>query len=355
MLLRRFQLATIRDVAQAAGVSISTASKGLHGKGRMRAETRDRIVLAARDLGFRPNLNTDSHARGRTFNVGLLTRDGYGRFTPALLGGVEDALTAETCSLLLCDARRDAVRERHYLDSLIAKRVDGLIITGRATDPTSPLPANLPFPVVYAYCVSENDDDISITVDDEHGGNLAGRQLVRQGARSLIHITGPQRYAAVRDRIVGFRRALAEHDLALPDDKIIHTGFTELAGWRAANELDGQLTGVDGIFCGNDQLARGVTDALTASGRKVPDDVAVVGFDNWTLLAEQTRPPLTTIDMNLYHLGRSVGRSLLKAVGGHREPGVTRQPCALAIRASCPAPAGQDPVWTSAAPMIPDA
>ncbi len=349
-------MATIAEVAAAAGVSISTASKALHGKGRMRTETRDKVVATARELGFRPNFNAGSPAGRRTYNVGLLTRDGYGRFTPALLGGIEDALTAETCSLLLCDARRDAVRERHYLDTLIAKRVDGLIITGRATDPTPHLPANLPFPVVYAYCVSDNDDDTSITVDDEHGGYLAGRQLLRQGATKIIHITGPSRYAAVRDRVLGLRRALSEHDLEIADDDIVHTEFSENSGYRVAGELINRVGEADGIFCGNDQLARGVIDALTAAGRRVPDDVAVVGFDNWTLLAEQTRPPLTTIDMNLYQLGRSVGRTVMNAINGRPGPrGVTRHPCSVALRASCPAAPGDDPVWTSAAPMIPDA
>src|SRR5262245_32647095 len=96
--------ATIRAVARSAGVSVSTASKALNGKGRMRPETRERIAQVARDLDYRANRNATSLTSGRTYTVGLLTRDGYGRFTPALLGGVEDALSSDLCSLLLCDA-----------------------------------------------------------------------------------------------------------------------------------------------------------------------------------------------------------------------------------------------------------
>jgi LacI family transcriptional regulator len=345
--------ATIRDVARIAGVSVATASKGLNGKGRMRPETRQRIVEVARDCGFRANRNASSLTTGRTYTAGLLTRDGYGRFTPALLGGVEDALSADTASLLLCDARRDAVRERHYLDALIARRVDGLIVTGRATDPVPPLPRSLPFPVLYAYTTSQDAEDTSITVDDEQGGWLAAGQLVRQGCRRIAHITGPRSYMAVRDRLAGARRALAEEGLELPDERVVHVSFTERAGFVAVQRLLAAHR-VDGIFCGSDQIGRGVADSLTASAVRVPEDIALVGFDNWTLLAAATRPPLTSVDMNLYRLGRVAGETLLRAIDGVREPGIRRLPCALAVRDSCPASTG-DGDLIEETPLVPDA
>lgn len=346
---------TIRDVARRAGVSVATASKGLNGKGRMRPETRERIIAAARDLGFRANRNARSLTSGRTFTVGLLTRDGYGRFTPALLGGVEDALSADMCSLLLCDARRDAVRERHYLEVLTARRVDGLIVTGRSTDAAPRVGRDLPFPVIYAYTTSRDERDTSITVDDEHGGWLQARQLLRLGRRRLACLTGPSSYAAVRDRLAGVRRALAEHDLDLPDSHVTHGPFSEAAGYFGVRDLLERHRDVDGIICGSDQIARGVADGLAALGVRVPDDIAVIGFDNWTLLAASTRPPLTSIDMNLYRLGRVVGEALLDAIDGRRDAGVQRLPCSLAIRASCPGPTGDDPVWDGDAPLVPDA
>ncbi|MEQ7126065.1 LacI family DNA-binding transcriptional regulator [Actinopolymorpha sp. B11F2] len=347
--------ATIRDVARVAGVSVATASKGLNGKGRMRPETRERIVQSARELGFRANRNASSLTSGRTFTVGLLTRDGYGRFTPAMLGGVEDALSADTCSLLLCDARRDAVRERHYIDALTARRVDGLIVTGRATDPAPRVGRDLPFPVVYAYTTADDERATSITVDDEHGGWLAARQLLRQGCTQIAHLTGPPSYAAVRQRIAGARRALTEKGLELPDSHVVHGPFGEEAGYHAARALLETRPDVDGILCGNDQIARGVADGLTLLGVRVPDDIAVVGYDNWTLLAASTRPPLTSVDMNLYRLGRIVGTTLLQAIDGDREPGIRRLPCSIAVRASCPAGTGDDPVWVGDAPLVPDA
>lgn len=347
--------ATIRTVARAAGVSVSTASKGLNGKGRMRPETRERIVQTAREMNYRPNRNATSLTSGRTYTVGLLTRDGYGRFTPSLLGGVEDALSADTCSLLLCDARRDAVRERHYVDALVERRVDGLIVTGRATDPAPRVGRDLPFPVIYAYTTSSDEQDTSITVDDEHGGALAARQLARHGCRRIAHLTGPQRYLAVRDRINGARKALVEYGIELPDSHVLYGAFSEAAGYSAVPDLLDQFPDIDGIFCGSDQIARGAADALARMGRKVPDDIALVGFDNWTLLAASTRPGLTSIEMNLYQLGLEVGRTLLEAIPRTLEPGVRRLPCSIAVRASCPAETADDPLWIGGAPLVPDA
>lgn len=346
--------ATLRDVARVAGVSVATASKGLNGKGRMRPETRLRILDTARQLNFRSNRNASSLTTGRTFTVGLLTRDGYGRFTPPILAGVEDALSVDTASLLLCDARRDLVRERHYLDVLASRRVDGLIVTGRATDPLPPLPTSLPFPVVYAYTTSSSEADSSITVDDEHGGWLAANQLIRQGCRTIAHITGPTSVLAVRERVAGARRALNEHGLQLPEEMIVHGRFAERTGYDSVPELLADR-GIDGIFCGSDQIARGVADRLAAMGVQVPGDVAIVGFDNWTIVAAATRPSLTSIDMNLYRLGQLSVEHLLAAADGNAEPGVRRLPCSVAVRASCPAPINDGTEWRDDTPLVPDA
>jgi LacI family transcriptional regulator len=267
---------------------------------------------------------------------------------------VEDSLSVDTASLLLCDARRDAVRERHYLDVLASRRVDGLIVTGRATDPAPPVPRNLPFPVVYAYTTSSSDEDFSITVDDEHGGWLAARQLLNQGCRQIAHVTGPVPVLAVRERIDGARRALAEAGMDLPDERIVHGRFAERTGYDAVQRLLGDRQ-IDGIFCGSDQIARGAADSLAMMGLRVPEDVSIVGFDNWTIVAAATRPPLCSIDKNLYRLGRLSAEHLLAATDGKVESGVQRLPCSVAVRTSCPAPVTDGTEWRDGTPLVPDA
>ena len=343
--------ATIYDVARMAGVSVSTASKALNGKGRMADPTRQRVREAARQSGFR-DLRPPA-PKGLT--VGLLTLDGYGRFTPQILGGVEDALSGAACQLMLCDARRDPVRLRHYISTLIERKVDGLIVTGRATDPVPRVASRTPFPVIYAYSTCADATASSVTVNDEHGGWLAARQLVRHGSERIAFLAGPSDVLAIRERLRGAQRALEEAGQP-PLVEIVHGRWSEAFGFDAAQALLSTDPRIDGIICGSDQIARGAADGLRERGIVVPSDVALVGYDNWTLIAEATRPALTSVDMNLYHLGRTVALGMLDAVGGTPpEAGTQQLDCSIAIRESCPEPPEDDPEWQSPSPMIPDA
>ena len=343
--------ATIYDVARMAGVSVSTASKALNDKGRMAEATRHRVREVARKSGFR---DVEAPAP-RSLTVGLLTLDGYGRFTPQILGGVEDALSGAACQLMLCDARRDPVRLRHYISTLIERQVDGLIVTGRATDPVPPVAARIPFPVIYAYSTCADATQSCVTVNDEHGGWLAARQLIRHGSERIAFLAGPSEVLAIRERLAGTRRALEEAGRP-PLVQIVHGRWSEAFGFDAAQGLLASDPRIDGIICGSDQIARGAADGLSAVGIEVPRDVALVGYDNWTLIAEATRPPLTSIDMNLYHLGRTVALEMLDAMEGTPlETGTRQLDCSIAVRGSCPEPPEGDPEWQSPNPMIPDA
>src|SRR5438045_2467902 len=147
----RKSLATIWDVARAAGVSVGTVSKALNGRGQLREETRSTVLSAAERLGFRPNDLAQSLLRKRTFTVGLISTDSYGRFSIPVLEGIESALEAARISVFLCSAD-DPARERRHVDSLLAKRVDGIIVTGRRTDMRPALDlGDVSVPVIYAF------------------------------------------------------------------------------------------------------------------------------------------------------------------------------------------------------------
>src|SRR5579859_1384362 len=141
---------TIRDVAAMAGVSIGTASKALNGQGKLRAETRDRVAAAARELGFAPNMLARGLLAGRSYTVGVITTDSFGRFSVPVMLGAEDALGVGQISVFMCDTRDEPDRERRYLGMLGARRVDGLIVTGRRIEPRPPVRAGTGIPVVYA-------------------------------------------------------------------------------------------------------------------------------------------------------------------------------------------------------------
>jgi LacI family transcriptional regulator, galactose operon repressor len=128
---RRDGVVTVNDVAVRAGVSPGTVSKALNGRGQLRAETRQRVVAAAEELGFHVNMLARNLLEGRTYTVGVLTTDSFGRFTIPVMFGAEDALGEGQVSALLCDGRGDPIREQHYVRTLLSRKVDGIIITGR--------------------------------------------------------------------------------------------------------------------------------------------------------------------------------------------------------------------------------
>ena len=146
----------------------------------------------------------------------------------------------------------------------------------------------------------------------------------------LAHISGPQHFEAVQLRRAGY---LAELEAAPYDT--LHGPWTESWGRQAMAHLFGPgLANPDALFCGNDQIARGAADALRELGRRIPDDVAIVGFDNWAVMAEAARPPLTSVDMNLAGLGAEAGRCMAGMIGGTDEQGQRLLPCTLVTRAS---------------------
>ena len=328
----RASVATIRDVAALARVSVGTASKALNGVGSLRPETRERVRRAAEQLKFRPNEAARSLNSGRTYTVGMITTDTIGRFSIPLLVGVEDALAAGQISVLLCDARDDPIRERHHLRTLLSRRVDGIIVTGRRTLARAPI-ATGTVPTVYAFISSTGAGDCSVVPDEAGGARLAVDHLLTSGRRRVAHVTGPEHHhsAQVRAAATGARLADAGMPLVVPP---LFGEWSEAWGRQATSILLAQDADFDAVVCGNDQIARGVADALREAGRPVPHDVALVGFDNWDVMALASRPPLTSIDMDLEGLGRAAAELLLKAVDGEAAPGLHTHPCRLVIRDS---------------------
>jgi len=322
---------TIHDLAKAAGVSVSTVSKALNDNGRMAEATRERIKRIAREIGFRPNALARGLLSNRSFTVGLLTNDTYGRFTLPVMAGISEALVDHGVSVFLCAIEDDPALGKIHVDAMLDKQVDGIIATGKRIDKSLPVDlAGLPVPVVYAYTQGA-EDCVTFVSDDGHGAALATEWLRKLDRKRLVHITGPQSFGSVGERADAFRRVAGGEAL------VLHGAWSEDWGHEAIDRIwNGAGDKPDGIFCGNDQIARGVIDALRERRIAVPEDVSVVGFDNWEIMAAQTRPPLTTVDMNLKDLGREAGLMVLALAEGQAiEPGVRRLPCKLVVRKSC--------------------
>jgi LacI family transcriptional regulator len=326
--------ATLSDVARHAGVSIATASKALNDRADVASTTRARVLAAAEELAFTPNAMARGLLAGRTGTVGLLTSDLEGRFMLPILMGAEDAFGAGRINVFLCDARGDAIREQHHLRELLSRRVDGIIVVGRQTDPRPSLGPNIPVPVVYAYAPSDDPRDLSLTPDNVAGGRMAIEHLLACGRRRIAHISGDPAYAAAQDRLEGARAALAADGLDFVGTPMF-SEWTEHWGRDAAALLLQRHPDIDAIFCGSDQIARGALDSARDLGRSVPDDLAIIGYDNWEVLATNSRPELTSIDANLQQLGRHAAQRVFDAIDGVDIGSGTRAlPVRLVIRGS---------------------
>ncbi|WP_284386757.1 LacI family DNA-binding transcriptional regulator [Devosia yakushimensis] len=329
--IKNVERARIYDVAAAAGVSVATASRALNDTGRMTDETRERVKQVAAELGFRPNAMARGLLSKRSFTIGLLTNDTYGRFTLPVMAGISEALVDRGVSVFLCAIEDDATLAKVHVDAMLDKQVDGIIASGKRVDRRLPVDlSKAPVPVVYAF-TDGPDDSVTFVSDDAQGSREAVEWLAGCGRKRIVHITGPESFASVHVRAEAYRAVVGEQA------EIYYGKWTEAWGHEAVARLwDGAAIPPDGIFCGNDQIARGVVDALRERGVTVPGDVSVVGFDNWEIVAAATRPPLTTVDMNLRALGREAGLTVLALAEGERvEPGIRRLPCQLVVRQSC--------------------
>jgi LacI family transcriptional regulator len=324
-------------VAKAAGVTLGTASKAMNGKGKLSQETRDRVRSEAKRLGFRFRAWQEQGEVSETSQgimVGVLTTDTFGRFSIPLLTGIEDAFGNRSVSALMCNSR-DQSREQQHIQLLLARNVNGIVVSARREDPRPPLDVGRSgIPVVYAFTQVADPTALCVLPDDAHGGRLAAEHLLQLGRKEFAHITGPGYFAAVRLREGAFRQTLAEHGFELPEHRVLSGPWQESWGYTAAKFLFTHNHSIDALFCGSDQLARGAMETLREMGIRVPEDVAVVGFDNWEPMACATRPKLTSIDMNLTQVGRYVGESLLAILAGEVRSGIIRLPCTLVVRDS---------------------
>jgi LacI family transcriptional regulator len=202
-----------------------------------------------------------------------------------------------------------------------------------------PLPAGLP--VIYVYSQPNDHSALSLVPDDEGGARLAVHHLVKLGRKRIAHISGPERFEAVRLRHRGYAEALMEAGMTPRAGDYLTGAWSEEWGREAVAKLfDGKKQTPDALFCGSDLIARGAVEALRERGTAVPGQVAVVGFDNWNVMALGARPPLSSVDMNLSELGHEAGRMLLAMIGGERVPNGTRRlPCTLIVRESSTAAA----------------
>jgi LacI family transcriptional regulator len=311
-------------VAQRSGVSLTTASKAINGRDRISEVTRKRVLRAAKELSYAPNLVAKSLASGRSSIIGVLLRDPLvHRLAMPIVIGAQSVLEQREFSAIIADARGVVDRLADLAAMLGQRNVDGLLVVGDNQGPTPSITATAKIPTVYVHGPTTNPRDVVHVADDFAGAVVLVNHLVELGRARIAHITGPDYSPAVQQRVLGVGHALGEHGLQLVSD-IMYGQWSQRAARQAARETLDEAPDLDAIVCGSDQIAAAVLETVLTSGRKVPEDVAITGYDNWLVFAEETDPGLTTLDMDLEHLGASAVSDLFAMIGGVRVGGGVR-------------------------------
>lgn len=334
--------ATIRQVAALAGVSIKTVSRVVNGAAYVSQATRRRVQRAIARLNYRPNALARGLVTGRSRSLGLVIADVVNPFFPPLVRAVEDAAAARGYNVILCDTDEDAGRERAAISVLLERQVDGLILcASRVPEGYLRALADDRIPLMLVNRVVGHLRTAAVVADGVAGGRAATEHLLALGHRRIAYLAGPRASFSHRSRLRGYRQALAAKRVAEDPALIVGGAATMAAGREAASALLDLRRPPTAIFAFDDLMAIGAMEEIRRRGLRVPEDVAVVGFDDIDLSAF-VDPPLTTVAQPKAEMGRLAADRLLDMIETGRSPEhriVTLTPV-LVVRRSCGARAG---------------
>ena len=313
---------TIKDVARESGVNVSTVSRALNGEYGVHADTREHVVTIAQRLGYRPNRVARGLVTGRSHTLALVVSDIRNPFFAEVARGAEDAAYRADYDLVLCNSDLDPEKQMRYAQSLMEKRVDGILMNSVAAlskKQQEGLSA-LGVPIVLLNKTAARSAFSTICADNEAGGALAAAYLLKLGHRKIAHLTGPRHHGNMTERAKGFVNALeAAHKPVHP--VVLHGKNNFQGGVELAQKLMAQHADITAVFAASDMMAFGVIRALMEAGRRIPEDVSVIGFDN-VELSTIVNPSLTTIHQPKYEVGQAAVEILLRLAGrgAHQAP-----------------------------------
>ena len=331
-------MVTIKDVAQAAGVSITTVSHTINGTRRVSDRLQARVLKAMKDLDYRPNVLARSLRVGRTRTIGLIIPDNSNLFFAEIARTIEDIGYQHGYSVILCNSDGKPEKQQRYIQTLVDKKVDGIIFmsSGESADDLQQLVDNNIEVVAVDRDVPRPCTD-TVLLDNESAGYQATQHLIELGHRRIACISGPSELTSSAQRVVGYRRAMREAGLELNPAYLVTGDFQIEGGETGIIQLMGIMPRPSAVFVCNDMMAIGAIRGALQLGIKVPGDLSLVGFDD-IALARAMSPALTTMAQPVPDLARSATELLIQRMKGqlgseHRQRIVL--PARLVVRDSC--------------------
>lgn len=303
-------MASIKDVAAKAGVSISTVSNVISGKRYVSEELVGKVQKAIKELNYEADLVARSMKNNRTMTIGVIITSLNRIFIPQVLNGIKEYAESKGFHLVIYATNDDFESELKYLQLLKNNRVDGIIMDTVADITNTEYYHQLSnlhkkdkrIPVV---CIERNLSEYgvySVYVNNVKGAFLATQHLIEMGCRNIAHVCGPKNIEMVHYRTKGYVQALEKNEIKVQERYTAEGDFSPLSGYCAVKKLLDQGIKFDGLFADNDQMAIGAIKALRERGIKIPEEVKIVGFDN-TFVSSIVKPSLSTIDVPKYQMG----------------------------------------------------
>lgn len=302
---------TIKDVARESGVDVSTVSRCLNHKGYVHPETQVRILAEAERLNYLPNHLARGLVTGNSRTLGLIISDIRNPFFAEMARGVEDSANRAGLDLILCNSDLDPEKQGRYIKSLASRAIDGIIVNWAAKldSADEDLLLSYGIPIVLLNSPTGVRKLSTVSVDNRQGGFLAGSYLLNLGHRRLALLTGPENQSRVAERQKGFLMSL-ENSSDKPSAVALHGDQNFLGGYRMGWKLISDHPDITAVFTHNDVMAFGALKAFAEAGRRVPDEISVVGFDN-VEISQMIQPALTTINQPKYEIGAAAVELLL--------------------------------------------
>ena len=307
-------VASIKDVAKEAGVSIATVSRVLNDVDVVNEETKKKVIEAIKKLKYRPNIVARSLKTQKTSTIGIIIPDISNQIYPEIVRGAEDVANIYMYNIILCNTDLDMEKELEYLKVLKEKMVDGVIYMSNSLEgETLELINDLNLTMVLVETRDKDNKLPSVTIDNKNAAVEAVEYLINKGNKKIAYIGN--RDDAVNAgslRVLGYKEALARNNIALNENLLYFSGLKASDGYDGLNKIL-EKESIDAVFCGSDEVAMGAINALREKNIRVPEDVDVMGFDD-IYSASMFYPKLTTIAQPMYDMGSVGMRMLIKII-----------------------------------------
>jgi LacI family transcriptional regulator len=330
----------IRDVAAAAGVSVTTVSHSLSGGGQISPATREHVRSVASRLNYAPNRLASGLRSQRSQIIGFVSDEiSTTPYAGKVLIGAQEAAAENEWVLMILNTNADGRLEEQGIGAFLQHRVDG-IVYARMYHQEVVIPESLRGVPTVLLDASSDDPTISSVVPDEEGAaRTAVEQLIEAGHRRIGYLSNEDDIPATRGRLAGFRSTMAAHGIPVDDSLITVGGSTTAPGREAAASLLARADRPTALFCFNDRMAMGAYQAAQAAGLSIPDDLSIVSIDNFELVADALLPGLTSIGLPHYEMGRWAIERLARELAGDTDREQVVMHCPPALRESVGPPA----------------